>query len=135
MKKLYSYSESGRGWTIEGMFVSTDENNKRLFGKDLYYGEVCGKHSELSLRFSEDDLKVVTEDQDFIEKFEQLIGYTGYNPFDYIEPQWVVKYDFGNVDGVEYFDDEDEAHERYEELSEDAEDHPEASVEIYQEEY
>lgn len=85
MKKLYSYCEHGRGWTVEGMFVSTDEDNKRLFGKDLYYGEVAGKHSELSLRFEEDDLVVVTEDQDFIEKFEQLIGYTGYNPFEYLE--------------------------------------------------
>lgn len=85
MKKLYSYSDSGRGWTIEGVFASTDEELKRLYGKDLYYGECAGKHSELTFRFDEGDFTVVTEDQEFIEKFEQLLGYTGYNPFDYLE--------------------------------------------------
>ena len=84
MNKLYSYSDSGRGWCIEGMFVSDDESLKELYDKDLYYGEVCGKHSELTLNFSEGDFKVVTEDQDFIRKFIDLIGYSGYNPFDYL---------------------------------------------------
>lgn len=133
MKKLYNYSESGRGWEIEGLFVSDDESLKRLYGKSLYYGEVAGKHSEITMKFSEGDFEVVTQDQKFIEQFEELIGHTGHNPFSYLEPQWVVSYDFGNVDGKEFFDDEDEAQDRYEELSEQAEDHPEASVEIYQE--
>lgn len=84
MNKLYSYSESGRGWNIEGMFVSDDESLKAIYGKSLYYGECCGKHSELSLKFEEGDFTVVTEDQDFIEQYEKLIGETGYNPFDYL---------------------------------------------------
>lgn len=85
MKKLYSYCESGRGWTIEGMFVSDEESLKSIYGKSLYYGECAGRHSEIVMEFNEGDFTVVTEDQDFIEKFEQLIGYTGYNPFDYLE--------------------------------------------------
>ncbi len=84
MKKLYSYSESGRGWEIEGMFVSNDESLKAIYGKSLYYGECAGKHSEITMKFEEGGFTVVTEDQDFIVKYEELIGYTGYNPFHYL---------------------------------------------------
>lgn len=85
MKKLYSYCESFRGGRVEGYFTCTEDELKTLFGEDLYYGECLGKHSELSFRFdSEEDFTVVSEDQDFIEKFESLIGYMGYNPFDYL---------------------------------------------------
>lgn len=133
MKKLYNYSESGRGWEIEGLFVSDDESLKRLYGKSLYYGECAGKHSEITLEFSDGDFTEVTQDQKFIEQFEELIGHTGHNPFNYLEPQWVVKYDFGNVDGKEFFYDEDEAQERYEELCEQDEEHEEERVFIYQE--
>ena len=132
MKKLYSYSESFRGGCIEGLFVSTDEELKRLYGKDLYYGECLGKHSELTLRFEEGDFTVQTEDQAFIEKFEELIGYTGYYPFDYIQQQWIVQYSIGDITAKEYFDYEEEAEERYAELEEDAEGRDDVSIEIYQ---
>lgn len=106
MNKLYSYSDSGRGWSIEGVFVSTDEELKELYGKDLYYGEVCGKPSELTLNFSEGDFTIVTEDQDFIVKFVDLIGYTGYNPFSYLpedDPEEEDEYDpEGDADDLMY---------------------------------
>lgn len=103
MNKLYSYSESGRGWSIEGMFVSDDESLKELYDKDLYYGECAGKHSELTLNFSEGDFKVVTEDQEFISKFYELIGCTGYNPFDYLPEDYGDEYDpAGDADDLMY---------------------------------
>lgn len=103
MNKLYSYSDSGRGWRIEGMFVSDDESLKELYDKDLYYGEVCGKHSELTLNFFEGDFTVVTEDQDFIRKFIDLIGYSGYNPFYYLPDDEEDEYDpAGDADDLMY---------------------------------
>ncbi len=133
MLKLYKWEENFRGGTLEGVFIADDANMPRLYGKDIYLGEVMGKHSEVSIRFSEGDFKILSDNQPFIEAFEEIVGYSGYNPFEYLRGQWIVKYDFGNVDGQEEFDDEDEAHERYEELSEQAEGNDEASVEIYQE--
>lgn len=132
-KKLYQFEENFRGGTLTGVFACEPEELQRVYGKDLYLGECLGKHSEVTLRFSEGDFEVMSEDAAFIEQFENIFGYIGYNPFSYIPAQWVVKYDFGNVDGEYKFDDEDEAHELYEELCEQAEGNDEASVEIHQE--
>lgn len=85
MKKLYRYVlDCGRNGTISGVFVANDEDIKKNLGKDVYFDEVLGKHSEIIIPLEEEDLEVLTEDQDFISEFESIVGSNGYNPLDYI---------------------------------------------------
>jgi hypothetical protein len=71
--------------TVEGLFVTTQEEIDAAIGKEIYFGEILGKHSEISGTLDKEDITVVSEDQDFIEKLIQLLGYkiSGYCPFDY----------------------------------------------------
>lgn len=94
MLGLYQYYFSFRGGEFQGTFVCDKDDISKLYGKNIYFGEVLGKHSELSVHFDESDFKLLTDDQEFISKYATLVGDTGYNPFDYL-PQ-------------EYEDDEDE---------------------------
>ena len=55
----------------------------------MYFGEILGKHSEVSgdIEGLGNDINIVTDDQEFIAKFESIMGsgtVSGYNPFCYI---------------------------------------------------
>ena len=86
MKKLYSFHwDCGREGDVYGIFVATEERIKRALGKVVSFGSALGKYSDIYGDLEEGDLKVLTDDQDFIEKFEKFVGKsTGYNPLDYI---------------------------------------------------
>lgn len=90
MNKLYRfYVDFGRGYDLEGLFISTEEELNILNNANINFGEAFGKHSEVSL----DDFKwqecctVVTDDQEKISWLIELLGYTlnGYNPEHYYE--------------------------------------------------
>lgn len=87
MKKLYKfYVDAGRMGSISGIFVAKEEDvNKKLLGCNVYFGEILGKHSDVSVDIEPDMLTVLTDDQIFINKFEALDCSSGYNPFDYLE--------------------------------------------------
>jgi hypothetical protein len=88
MLKLYKFQANyGRYGTLEGVFVEDEERVARAIGKNVYFGEVLGKHSEVDLDLQEYHFKVMTEDQTFIHQFEKLALATGYNPFDYMEDE------------------------------------------------
>jgi hypothetical protein len=86
MKKLYKfYWDCGRQGSVGGIFISNEKTISAALGKNCYLGEVLGKHSEIYGTLDEKDLTVLTDDQDFIEKFEKYIGKsTGHNPLNYI---------------------------------------------------
>lgn len=80
--------DCGRMGSVEGMFTSTKEDIENIQGKYIYFGEILGKHSEIDGEIAEGDIKILTEDQEFIEKFEKIMGtgtISGHNPFDYYE--------------------------------------------------
>ena len=79
------YWDCGRAGSLDGVFVCEKEELESLPGRSVYFGEVLGKHSEIYGELDEGDFEILTDDQDFIEKFAQLIGGSGFNPFDYIE--------------------------------------------------
>ena len=86
MLKLYKFqSDYGRYGTLNGVFVEDEERVAKAIGKNVYFGEVLGKHSEVVLDLEEHHFEVMTEDQAFIHQFEKLGLATGYNPFDYME--------------------------------------------------
>lgn len=86
MRKIYKFeADFGRMGDLEGVFVSTDEALQELYGKQIYFGEVLGKHSEVFLTLKPDHITEVTDDEKFIELFEKYGLENGYNPFDYYE--------------------------------------------------
>lgn len=88
MKQLYKFFlDCGRMGSIEGMFIAFPEEISKLIGKEIYFGEVLGKHSEVFDTMSEDHFEIVSEDQEHIEWMESTLGRTvsGYNPLSYYE--------------------------------------------------
>lgn len=85
MKTLYKfYWDCGRQGYLEGLFVAESEAVEKAIGKDVYFGEKLGKHSEIYGPLEEKDLTILTTDLEFIEKFEALGCGSGYNPLDYL---------------------------------------------------
>lgn len=89
MLKLYKfYWDCGRMGDVEGLFIADDEYVKAQIGKTVYFGEILGKHSEVYGTLDEDDLQVLSDDKEFIEKIISIFGDNlpiGYNPLSYIE--------------------------------------------------
>ena len=86
MKNLYLMSlDFGRMGELEGKFFATPEEIKALIGKDIYFGEVLGKHSEVECRIDKEDIKLITDNQEFLQMAEDLnidIS-SGYDPLEY----------------------------------------------------
>lgn len=82
MKKLYKfYWDCGRQGYLAGLFISDDKTIKENLGKNLDFGSALGKHSEIYGTFDEGDIKELSSDQDFINKFESIVGKSfGHNP-------------------------------------------------------
>lgn len=88
MKKLYRFFwDCGRMGNLHGLFVSEESEVKKIQGKEVYFGEVLGKHSCIYGTIGADDIKEIDADEDFIRKFEKLIGSIGHNPLDYYHPE------------------------------------------------
>lgn len=89
MKGIYEfYWDVGRMGSVSGTFIADSDMIDKAIGKQVYFGEILGKHSEVYGTLDEWDLELKTQDQDFINKFEEIMGEgysTGYNPLDYIE--------------------------------------------------
>lgn len=72
---------------VESLFVTTKEEIDNFVGKEIYFGEILGKHSEISGTLDAEDITTVSEDQDFINKLVEILGTTrisGRCPFDYL---------------------------------------------------
>ena len=85
MRKLYRMVwDCGRMGFLEGIFIADEVDVENLIGKTVYFGEVLGKHSEIFGEIERGDITELSDDQEFIDKFSELIGPVGYNPFDYV---------------------------------------------------
>ena len=87
MRKLYKfYLDCGRMGYLDGLFVATEEDIKMIIGKDIYFGEVLGKHSDVIITLKKEDLTIKSDDQIFINKLVEIIDDTiisGYSPLEY----------------------------------------------------
>lgn len=73
----------GRMGSLDGLFVCTTEEFENIIGKEIYFGEVLGKHSEIYGTVTEENFKVVSDCQDKIDWLVKVIGglnISGYNP-------------------------------------------------------
>lgn len=84
------FYDCGRMGELEGLFVCTeDELNKAIDLEDeVYWGEVLGKHSEVYHTLTAQDLRIVSEDQEFIRKLQEVLKVestiSGFNPVERI---------------------------------------------------
>lgn len=89
MKLLVAfYWNCGRMGYVDGLFVTTTEELDASYGRQVYFGEILGKHSEIYGDLQPKDITIKSDDPAFIDKLVEIIGSTnisGYNPLDYIE--------------------------------------------------
>ena len=87
MRKLYSFFwDCCRMGDVEGLFIAEESEVDAAIGSQVYFGEILGKHSDISGTLSSVDLKVISDDQDKIDWLLDIIGPTvsGYNPLEYL---------------------------------------------------
>lgn len=82
------YWDCGRNGDIEGLFAAYDKEIERLIGKEIYLGEVLGKHSEVSGVVESDDITLLSEDEKLLEVIIDNDISCGYCPTDYLGDEW-----------------------------------------------
>lgn len=88
MRRLIRVSEYiYRGCDIDSLFVADEAAWAKITkwceaGNEVYFGEIAGKHSDVSVAFDLDDFKVMSEDQGFIDQFEKIVGNFGVSILD-----------------------------------------------------
>ena len=90
MRKLYSFFwDCGRMGDVEGLFIAPEEEVEKAIGSQVYFGEILGKHSDISGTLSSVDLKVISDEQDRIDWLLGIIGpnVSGYNPLEYVRQE------------------------------------------------
>ena len=90
MKKLYSFElDWGRMGSLDGLFIADESEVKDLMGKEVYFGEVLGKHSEVFDTMTEDMFEAIDIPEDVVNILENKLGSTlsGYNPLEYAEEE------------------------------------------------
>lgn len=89
MKAIYEFNwDCGRMGGLDGIFIAEKPDIEALIGEEIYFGEVLGKHSEILGILETTDLTMKTDDQEFITKFEAIMGtgtISGFNPLDYYD--------------------------------------------------
>jgi len=87
MLKLYKFFwDCGRMGEMEGLFVADDKIVADTIGKELYFGEVLGKHSEIYGTLKKKDLTIISEDQEKINWLADTVqsySISGWNPLDF----------------------------------------------------
>lgn len=79
--------DCGRMGDVEGLFICEQAELEQSYGKNVYFGEILGKHSEVYGTLNKADITIKSDDQDFITKLHDVIGsstISGYNPLEYL---------------------------------------------------
>lgn len=87
-KVLVKYNEDFYYGVMSGLFVCTEEELETLNNKEVDFGSVLGKHSEVTTEDAYDYCEIVSEDQDLIHDLLTVFGsnnISGHNPLDYVQ--------------------------------------------------
>jgi len=97
------YWDCYRNGDVEGLFVATETKIKQAIGREVYFGEILGKHSEICGTLDECDIEKIDLDSETVERVTKVLGETwsGYNPLLYLCEE-------EEDDCDEDYDDEDE---------------------------
>ena len=88
MKKLFKfYLDCGRMGGVSGLFISTQDEVDKAIGKEVFFGDILGKYSEINGALEESEITLIEVSDNTIKELEEKIGTTisGYNPLEYIE--------------------------------------------------
>jgi hypothetical protein len=106
MKGIYSFFwDCGRSGDLDGIFIADSKDVAKVIGKNVYFGEVLGKHSEVEGILEAGDIELKTDDQAFIAQFEQIMGEGFSSGFDPIERYMIAA---AERDDYDEEDEEDE---------------------------
>jgi len=96
---LYKFFwDCGRMGEVEGIFVAEQKDIDRAIGKQVYFGEILGKHSEIYGELELSDIVMFAVPEDVVEILFNAVGSTdisGYNPLNYLpeEDEEIEAYD------------------------------------------
>jgi hypothetical protein len=88
MKYLYQfYWDCGRMGELDGLFVATEKEVANAIGKEAYFGEVLGKHSEVYGTIEEREIEKLDVSPEAVKEVCKHLGHTwsGFNPLHYIQ--------------------------------------------------
>lgn len=74
------YWDCGRQGEVEGLFKATKEEVEKAIGKEVYFGEILGKHSEIYGTIEEGEIALVSDNP--IEVINAALS--GYNPLEFL---------------------------------------------------
>lgn len=85
MKALYKLTIELKYSTHHGLFIEEKEKVEWLLKTkpEIYFGEIAGKHSNVSGTLDEDYLQMISDDPDDFKVIERLDLEHGINPFWY----------------------------------------------------
>lgn len=75
----------GRHGTVKGTFVAEKSDVDAATGRDAYFGEVLGKHSEIEGKIEVGHIVLLTDDPEFTKKFVEFACSSGFNPLHYLQ--------------------------------------------------
>lgn len=90
MVAIYKFHiDCGRMGELDGVFSAESADVDALIEseKEIYFGEVLGKHSEIIKVVRKEHLIQITTDAAFIELFDKYELSNGFNPFEYLEEE------------------------------------------------
>lgn len=75
MKKLWHFDFHLSYGQCEGVFAATEEELEAAYGKNIYFGEIEGKHSEVEGPLERSDIDLVSDDPALVENKKLRWGY------------------------------------------------------------
>jgi hypothetical protein len=84
--KLYKFLwDIPRGGSVSGVFLAEPEEVAKAIGKEIYFGEILGKHSEVYGTLEEGEVKALDVSEEFVEEFgKHFPNGFGHNPLNYL---------------------------------------------------
>lgn len=77
----------GRMGSLFGLFIATEEDIAQAIGKQVDFGEVLGKHSQVDGELEQGDFNKLDVTVEAVQEVSKHLGKTwsGYNPLEYIQ--------------------------------------------------
>jgi len=76
MLKLFVFhADWGRMGTVESVFMGSEEDVAKMYGKTVYLGDILGKHSDVSVDIDEDSFEVHKIDEATIAILLKIFGH------------------------------------------------------------
>lgn len=79
--------DCGRMGELTGTFFADSFDVESVIGKEVYFGEVLGKHSEVYGTIDEGGITLITDDTEIIKVLKDGKASVGINPLDYLDQE------------------------------------------------